>query len=137
MKLRAACIHQRVSLVPAVEEVQNLCALASLRLGVKSLPHSSGQGSGPRRAHGAGRAGAPAPECGLKVWASVHANFFAVPSPNFIPCCEDFPRARRNWGQGNKCQGNVGHSADAHSPDKAVLANLGVLWVEDEQEDED
>jgi hypothetical protein len=53
----------------------------------------------------------------------------AVLSPNFIPCCEDFPRARRNPGQGNECQGNVGHSIDTHFPDKAVLANLGVLWV--------
>jgi hypothetical protein len=33
-------------------------------------------------------------------------------------------------GQGNESQGNVGHSIDTHSPDKAVLAKLGVLWVE-------
>src|ERR1017187_5738610 len=55
---------------------------------------------------------------------------FAVPSPNFVVFRGDFPRARRNTGQGNACQGNVGHSADTHSLDKAVLANLGVLRVE-------
>jgi hypothetical protein len=32
--------------------------------------------------------------------------------------------------QGNACQGNVGHSPDTNSSDQAVLANLGVLWVE-------
>jgi|ERR1017187_818245 hypothetical protein len=55
---------------------------------------------------------------------------FAVLSRNFVVFSEDFPRARRNTGQGNACQGKVGHSPDTHSLDKAVLANLGVLRVE-------